>query len=87
MLKGWLEPAIEKRLWEVVTICEDENKELYDDFNVTLNRLKKYIPLELIDDLNKLEDIFLQKGSSIKTAYRTGFDDGLTLAQELRNTI
>lgn len=87
MLKEYLEQAIEKRVWEVVSICEEENKNLYDEFAVTLNKLKKHVPLELIDDLNKMEDIFLQKGSAVKTSYEAGFNDGLKLNKEIRELI
>jgi hypothetical protein len=87
MLKEWLEPAIEKRVWEVVELCEEENKWLYDEFSITLNKLKKHIPLELIDDLNKMEDIFLQKGSAVKTAYEAGFNDAFKLNKEMKELI
>ncbi|CAM3706597.1 MULTISPECIES: hypothetical protein [Paenibacillus] len=87
MLIEWLEPAKEKRIWEVVEQCEEENKEYYDRFNRILCKLKKHVPLYMVDDLNKLEDIFLQKNSSLRTAYNCGFQDGLKISKELRDYI
>lgn len=87
MLAEWIEPAKEKRLWEIVKICEEENNEFYDQFNETLCRLKKYVPLHVVDDLNRLEDIFLQKNSSLRKAYNLGFDDGLMLTKEIKELI
>ncbi|KZS48136.1 hypothetical protein AWU65_20485 [Paenibacillus glucanolyticus] len=84
MLIEWIEPAKERRIWEVVEHCEEEHKEYYDRFNVVLNKLKKHVPLHMVDDLNMLEDIFLQKNSSLYTAYNFGFEDALKLIKELR---
>lgn len=85
MLIEWIEPAKEKRIWEVVKICEEEHKEYYDQFNESLIKLKKYVPLHVMEDLNKLEDVFFQKNSSLKEAYNYGFEDALKLSKEIRN--
>ncbi|MBX4149491.1 hypothetical protein [Paenibacillus lautus] len=87
MLLEWIEPAKEKRIWEVVRMCEDEHKEYYDQFNEALNRLRKHVPIHAMDDLNRLEDLFLQKNSSLNTAYNYGFGDALKLSKELRDLI
>ncbi|KKO51945.1 hypothetical protein [Paenibacillus sp. DMB20] len=85
MLIEWIEPAKEKRVWEVVRICEDENKEFYDQFYEALNKLRKHVPYHVMEDLNKLEDVFLQKNSSLYTAYNYGFKDALKLSKEIRD--
>ncbi|MFB0841740.1 MULTISPECIES: hypothetical protein [Paenibacillus] len=77
MLMEWLEPAIEKRTWEVLEICEDENKELISIFTQKINELKNKMPASISKELNELEEIFIQKNLVVRTAYRIGFEDGV----------
>lgn len=77
MLMEWLEPAIEKRTWEVLELCEDENKELISIFTKKINELKNKMPASVSKELNELEEIFIQKNLVVRTAYRIGFEDGV----------
>ncbi|ARF67001.1 hypothetical protein B7C51_03060 [Paenibacillus larvae subsp. pulvifaciens] len=83
MLMEWLDPALEKRTWEIVEICERENIDLYKKFDYHLGKLKRSVQFDSIDDLQILEDLFIQKNLVVKLAYRIGFDDALKIKREL----
>lgn len=88
MISDLLEPALEKRAWEVVQICEDTNKEVFKNFELIIKRLRKYAPIELMNDINAVEDLFIQKHTSmVLQAHKIGFDDCSALNRELRNLI
>ncbi|MEV2908508.1 hypothetical protein [Paenibacillus larvae] len=84
MLLEWMDVALEKRIWEIVEICERENSELYKKFDYHLKRLKRNVQSDSIEDLQILEDLFVQKNLVVMMlAYRIGFGDAINTKKEL----
>jgi hypothetical protein len=79
MLMEWLEPSIEKKINEVISICEIENEDVYKDFSNTLSHIRQNTPAFLMEDLLKLEEYFVRRFLVADTAYRIGFRDGVDL--------
>lgn len=85
MIDNIIEPALKKRSWEVVKICEESNKELFGEFEMILKKLKRYAPIELMEDLHTIEDLFLRRHTEmVLEAHRLGFEDCRSLNRELR---
>lgn len=84
---NWLEPALEKRVEEVTKTCEIEANEIYDKFNKMHKLLESHIPLSLIGEYYELDSLFVQKLSTVRTAYRSGFNDGLSLIEAAKCSI
>lgn len=85
MIDSIIEPALKKRSWEVVKICEESNGELFKEFELILKRLKRYAPIELIEDLHTIEDMFIRRHTEmVLEAHRLGFEDCRSLNRELK---
>ncbi|MCC3381871.1 hypothetical protein ACFQ5D_03065 [Paenibacillus farraposensis] len=80
MIETWIEPAIEKRVQEVIGLCEEQTFQLNEEFNEILKKLKEVLPNNSRALILKLEDALIQ--NSINYAdkcYRFGFEDALNL--------
>jgi len=80
MLREWLEPKVEERIWEVVEECENKNAELHKKFSQQIATMRKLLPKSLTENLREIEDCFVQQNILVtQSAYRRGFDDCLML--------
>lgn len=76
MINEIITTALEKRKWEVVTTCEEANKDTFDEFHSLLKKMKKHVPLDLVPDLHKIEDFYIQVNTdAVLSAYQLGFED------------
>lgn len=82
MLYEWIEAKLEQRAWEAVLIVERENEKNYLDFNITLEKIKMNFP-DCLEELKKIEELFLEKSVAVKKAYKMGFDDAIKLKNSL----
>lgn len=82
MLTDWLALAVEKRTWEVVKICEDDNQSLFDELNIVLDRVKNNNSTNRIDEVREIEELFVRKNLIVQKAYRIGFRDALDLNKD-----
>lgn len=85
MIDDIIESALKRRSWEVVKICEESNRDLFKEFESILKKLKRYAPIELIEDIHTLEDLFIRKQTeSVIQAHRLGFEDCRSLSREFK---
>lgn len=75
----WMEKAVEERSWEMVREAEEENKQLFDEFNNILQELKISIPTLDTNTLRRLEELFVQKHLFAKEAYIKGFKEAIDM--------
>jgi len=87
MFMKWIEPTVEMRVREVTELCEKEADQFHQEFFRTIEELKTKIPGEAIDDLFRLENIFVEKMSVIETAYREGLKDGLKMRESINKIL
>lgn len=86
MINEFIEPALKRRAWEVVKVCEEQNKEVFAELESVLKKLRRYAPLELIDDLHTVEDLFVRKQTeAVINAHRIGFEDCKELCREIKS--
>ncbi|MNW59551.1 hypothetical protein D3C74_374720 [compost metagenome] len=88
MIHDILAPALEKRTWEVVAICEEKSEDTHNHLLETIKKIKNQAPLELINDLNVIEDLFIQKNTeTILLAYQMGIEDYKKLISTLKGLL
>jgi len=84
MLKKWIQPALKKRIVEVIEICESDDKSLSFQYNEKLKRAKSTVDQETYSLLLEIEDLINQKDYVIEKAYKIGFEDGFNLMREAK---
>ncbi|WMT42863.1 hypothetical protein RE628_11565 [Paenibacillus sp. D2_2] len=57
-------------------VCETTNKESVEEFNRIFMKIRNYIPTHLIDEFDKLEEIYNDNSLPLITAYKIGYYDG-----------
>ncbi|GIO36863.1 hypothetical protein J41TS12_17240 [Paenibacillus antibioticophila] len=86
MMHDILEQALERRTWEVVALCEEKNDETYKSLVAVLKKLRNHVPLELIDELNSIEDLFVQKNTDVVImAHQMGINDYRNFINKFKN--
>ncbi|PZM61857.1 hypothetical protein [Paenibacillus dendritiformis] len=73
MLVEWLEPSIQKRIEQIRSEYEVENRPNYNRFISILSDLKDNE--EVMGKLLELESLYIQKDVFIEKAYRRAVDD------------
>lgn len=80
MIETWMEPAIEKRILEVIGFCEEQTLQSNEEFNEILKTMKELLPNNSKHLVLKLEDVLIQNSINYADkSYRFGFEDALNL--------
>jgi hypothetical protein len=83
----WLEPSIEKRIYEVTESCCQTNYivEANQQFVKILQELKLILPNDRQSIVFDLESVYnINSGLLISASYRNGLDEGIKLATHFR---
>jgi hypothetical protein len=83
MLMEWLNPAIEKKSWEVVEICERENEAAHLEFADIINYIKTVVPETDAEKICCLERLYYEKSESIRRGYKMGIEQGIQIIRGL----
>ncbi len=86
MLMDWIEPTLEKRIYEVAIICDEKSAGLDKEIIEIYNNIKIQLPESFFDITSRLDEVFMMKMLRyVELTYRTAFNDGLSLYADMKN--